>query len=119
MGNRYQGGGCLRRSKRKVGPDCWEYLWRELDFLGRTVRHKTIVGTIEEYPTWDMASEAINGLRMSINDDRHRRQDRTITVGDLADHFTRVELCDGSHVAHSSVRPRGPTSTARAKRWPA
>ena len=50
------------------------------------------------YPTREVASEAINGLRMSINEDRHRRQDRTITVADLADHYTRVELCDGSHV---------------------
>jgi integrase len=53
-------------------------------------------GPVEEYPTREGASEAINGLRMSINEDRHRRQDRTITVGDLADHYTRVELCDGS-----------------------
>ena len=34
------------------------------------------------YPTREVASEAINGLRMSINEDRHRRQDRTITVAD-------------------------------------
>lgn len=95
MGNRYQGG-CLRRSKRKIGPDCWEYLWRDTNFPGRIVRHKTIVGTVEEYPTRDAASEAINGLRMFINEDHHRRQDRTITVGDLADRYTRVELCAGS-----------------------
>jgi hypothetical protein len=35
----------LRRSTRKIGPDCWEYLWRDANFRGRIVRHKTIVGT--------------------------------------------------------------------------
>jgi hypothetical protein len=49
MGNRYQGG-YLRRSKRKIGPDCWEYLWRDTNFPGRIVRHKTIVGNVEGVP---------------------------------------------------------------------
>ena len=44
---------------------------------------------------------------MSINEDRHRRQDRTITVADLADHYTRVELCDGSHVAQQRASSPG------------
>ena len=47
MGRRYQSG-YLRRSQRKAGPDRWEYLWREINSQGRVVRHKTIVGTVEE-----------------------------------------------------------------------
>jgi hypothetical protein len=51
------------RSDRTAG----NYLWRDTNFPGRIVRHKTIVGTVEECPTRDSASEAINGLRMLIN----------------------------------------------------
>jgi hypothetical protein len=67
--------GYLWRATRKTGPDCWEYLWRDTAPSGRVVRHKAIVGTVEEYTTWDAANEAINGLRMCINEDRHRRRD--------------------------------------------
>lgn len=95
MGRRYQSG-YLRRSQRKAGPDRWEYLWREINSQGRVVRHKTIVGTVEEYLTANAASEAINGLRMSINEGRNRQRQSNITFADLVDHYKETELSDKS-----------------------
>ncbi len=66
---RYQRG-CLRCIQRKSGPDCWEFLWRENDVAGKRVRRTAVIGTVEQYPTKDLAQAAVNGLRMCINEDR-------------------------------------------------
>jgi hypothetical protein len=63
MRQRYQQG-CLRCTKRKAGPDRWEYLWRETEVTGKRVRRTTVIGTVEQYPTRDLAQAAVNGLRM-------------------------------------------------------
>jgi hypothetical protein len=69
---RYQQG-CLRCIKRKSGPDRWEFLWRENDVAGKRVRRTVIIGTVEQYPTRDLAQAAVNGLRMQVNEDRYRQ----------------------------------------------
>jgi hypothetical protein len=88
---RYQRG-CLRCTKRKVGPDCWEFLWREKDETGKCVRRTAVIGNVEKYPTRDLAEAAIMGFRMQINEDRLRQPDQQILVGDLVDHYLRTEL---------------------------
>jgi integrase len=88
---RYQRG-CLRCTKRKVGPDCWEFLWREKDETGKCVRRAAAIGNVEKYPTRDLAEAAIMGFRMQINEDRLRQPDQQILVGDLVDHYLRTEL---------------------------
>jgi hypothetical protein len=54
--------GCLRRTERKAGPDRWEYLWRENDVTGKRVRRTTVIGTVDQYPTRELAQAAVNGL---------------------------------------------------------
>ena len=71
MPQRYQRGS-LRCTKRKAGPDRWEYLWRENDETGMRVRRTTVIGTVEQYPTRDLAQATVNGLRMQVNEDRLR-----------------------------------------------
>lgn len=39
-------------------------MWREQDSLGKPVRLTTMIGTIEDYPTRELAQAAVNGLRM-------------------------------------------------------
>jgi hypothetical protein len=53
MRRRYQRG-YLRCTKRKVGPDCWEFLWRETDEAGKRVRRTAVIGTVEKFrrETW-------------------------------------------------------------------
>jgi integrase len=55
---------------RKCGSACWEFLWRETDAVGKRVRRTALLGTIEQYPTRELAQEAANGLRMRVNEDR-------------------------------------------------
>lgn len=127
MGRRYQGG-YLRLSKRKAGPYRWEFLWREVNPLGKVVRRKAIIGTVEQYPTSSAASDAINGLRVSINEDRNRQWGQNITVADLVDHYKRIELSNDSvwhayatRVAYQDfmeryIRPRWGTLSIRQVR---
>jgi len=35
-----------------------------------------VIGTLEEYPTEELAQAAINGLRTSINEDRNRQSEQ-------------------------------------------
>ena len=93
MLQRYQRGS-LRCTKRKAGPDRWEYLWRENDETGMRVRRTTVIGTVEQYPTRDLAQAAVNGLRMQVNEDRLRHPGRHIIVADLIDHYVQTELSE-------------------------
>lgn len=91
MNLRYQHGH-IRYRKRKNGATCWEYMWREQDSLGKQVRRTTLIGTIEDYPTRELAQAVVNGLRMRINEDRNRKSKHTIKVSDLIDHYVITEL---------------------------
>jgi integrase len=93
MRQRYQRG-CLRRTKRKAGPDRREYLWRENDVTGKRVRRTTVIGTVERYPTRGLAQAAVNGLRMQLNEDRLRQPGPDILVADLVDHYIETELSE-------------------------
>ena len=84
MNLRYQHGH-VRYRKRKNGATCWEFMWREQDSLGTPVRRTTMIGTIEDYPTRELAQAAVNGLRMRINEERNRKLNQTIKVSDLID----------------------------------
>ena len=86
--------GSLRYAKRKSASDCWEFLWRETDATGKRVRRTAFIGTVDEYPTKELAQEAANGLRMRVNEDRNRELGRDILVQDLVDHYWHTELCD-------------------------
>jgi hypothetical protein len=74
----------------------WEFLWREDDASGKRLRRTAVIGTVEQYPTEALALTAVNGLRVSINEACNRQRSRSITLGDLVDHYKQTELCDGS-----------------------
>jgi hypothetical protein len=86
--------GCLRCTRRKTGPSCWEFLWRENDSAGNRTRRTAVIGTAEQFPTRDLAQVAVNGLRMCINQDRNRQREQSVVVADLVDHYIRTELSD-------------------------
>ncbi|MDQ3667949.1 MAG: hypothetical protein M3410_15535 [Acidobacteriota bacterium] len=54
--------GYLRCVKRKNGPSVWEFLWQE-DAKGKRLRRTAVIGTVEEYPTEDLAVAAVNNLK--------------------------------------------------------
>ena len=90
---RYQRG-CLRCTKRKFGPDCWEFLWREDDPTGKRVRRTAVIGTVQQYPTDVLARAAVNGQRVYINQDRNRRREQHVLVAELVDHYIQTELAE-------------------------
>jgi integrase len=88
---RYQRG-YLRSMKRQNGSSCWEFMWREQEPSGKRVHRTAVIGTAEQYPTEELAQEAVNGLRMQINQTRNRQREQSIFVGDLIDHYIRTDL---------------------------
>lgn len=54
---RYQKG-MIDRVKRKQGPDCWIFRWRESDANGKRVRRKVVLGTVKDLPTESSALKA-------------------------------------------------------------
>jgi integrase len=94
MNLRYQHGH-IRCRKRKNGSSCWEFMWREQDSSGKRKRRTSIIGTIERYPTKELAQTAVNGLRMRINEERNRQPNYVIKVNDLIDHYIATELATG------------------------
>ena len=86
--------GHLRSVKRKTGPPAWEYLWRETDRSGNRVRRNVVIGTLEEYPTEELAQAAVNGLRACINEDRNRQSLQAVFISDLIDHYLQTELTE-------------------------
>lgn len=73
--------GCVRRTKRKTGPDRWEFLWRETDQTGARIRRTAIIGTVEQYPNESSAFAAANGLRMHINTNSYRQRLKPLSAG--------------------------------------
>lgn len=86
--------GYLRCAKRKNGQAVWEFLWRQNGANGRRLRRTAVIGTLEQYPTEDLALVAVNGLRVSSNEACNRQCERFILFGDLVDHYKQTELCD-------------------------
>lgn len=84
--------GYLRCVKRKKGPAKWEFLWREVGPTGDLRRRTTVIGSVEQYPTAESASAAINGLRVSVNDACNRQFHKSVLVGDIVDHYIKTEL---------------------------
>jgi len=84
--------GYLRCVKHKNGSSCWEFLWRENGPLGKHKRRTMRIGSVEEYPTKELAANAVSGLRTCINAARYRQQLHPIQMSDLIDHYILTEL---------------------------
>ena len=54
MRARYQRG-YLRLGHRKTGPDCWEFLWWDIELTGERVRRKAVIGTVQQYSNIEAA----------------------------------------------------------------
>jgi len=91
VSQRYQTGH-LCRARRKSGPHVWEFLWRETDERGRRVHRTAIVGTVEQYPTEELAWTAANGLRVYLNGSRNHYSAKPIPIRDLIDHYVHTDL---------------------------
>jgi integrase len=89
---------------RKNGPAKWEFLWREIGPTGGLIRRTTVIGSIEQYPTEESASAAINGLRVSVNDACNRQFHKSVLMGELVDHYIKKELGEHSEWYSAATR---------------
>lgn len=101
MTRRFQNGH-LRCAPRKNGPAVWELLWRDQDDNGLTKRHTACIGSVQQYPTREMAEAAASGLRLNINKDMHRTGIKPILLGDLIDHYVHTRLL-GAEISYSEA----------------
>jgi hypothetical protein len=83
--------GCLRCKRRKTGPSCWEFRWRENDSNANRTRRIAVIGTVEQLPTRDLAEVAVNGLRVCINQHPNRQREQSIVVADLVEQYIHTE----------------------------
>jgi len=88
---RYQQG-MVYRVKRKQGPDCWIFRWREEDLNGKRIRRKVTLGTVKQYPTKSSALKAAEILRITINEEQSKAGRQPISIDALIDHFKEQEL---------------------------
>jgi integrase len=109
MRKQYQGG-YLRRAKRRKGPDVWEYLWREETADRKRIRHTQVIGTVDQYPTKELASIAVNGLRARVNEDCYRLQLRRVLLADVIDHFLETVLYNESDPYAESTKQITPAT---------
>ena len=109
MRKQYQAGG-IRLAKRKHGPDVWEYQWREEAADGRRIRHTKVIGTVTLYPAREAAHNAVNGLRMRINEECYRLQLQAVCFADVIDHFLQTVLYNESDPYAESTRQVTPAT---------
>jgi integrase len=74
--------GYLRCVQRKQRPATWEFRWREIDAKGKVVRRTALIGTIEQFPTQELADAAV------------RKRHKALLIKDLIDHYILTELSD-------------------------
>jgi hypothetical protein len=53
-----------------------------------------VIGSIDEYPTEELAQAALNGFRVRLNENRNRQGQKVILIAYLADHYIETELSD-------------------------
>lgn len=109
MRKQYQAG-CIRRVRRKTGPDVWEYLWREQAADGRRIRRTKVIGPVTQYPAKEAAHDAVNSLRMRNNEECYRLQFRPVCFGDVIDHFLQTVLYNESEPYAESTRQVTPAT---------
>jgi integrase len=63
---------------------------------GSLIRRTTLIGTVEQYPTQQKASDAINGLRVSVNEACNRQLYTPVLMSELVDHYILKELGERS-----------------------
>src|SRR6516164_7534876 len=106
--------GSLGMVIRKEGPAVWLFRWYEKGLYGARVQRKRVIGTIERYPNEAAARYAVTVLLAEINSEKSRLRTRSITVGQLCDHFEQRELAkDNTLRSHTTKK----TYQAYLNRW--
>jgi integrase len=82
--------GMLRKEKRAIGT-VWVFRWSE-ELDRRRHQHKEVIGTTKEFPTEAAASKEADRLRCQLNEDKQSLSLKTVTFGELINHYLTHEL---------------------------
>jgi len=74
------------RSKRKHGPDVWQFRWSERGPNRKRVYRRRVIGTVEQYQDKVAARGAVAVLVSEINSHQTIAPVNPLTVAQLADH---------------------------------
>lgn len=97
---RYQSGSLLKE-KRRAGPAVWVFRWREDTPNGRANR-KTVLGSIEQFPTKLAALKAAEALRINASPGNPAVP---VTVRQLVKHYVNNELPCKAHSTQRALTP--------------
>ena len=104
---RYQQGS-LQRVGRQKGPDAWVFRWYETQIDGSRIRRKTVLGTIDQFPSESSAQTAADALRITINQEMPNL--RTGQIGSKRFGTTMVSTScprkSARHKLHTRITPR-------------
>lgn len=78
--------------EHRVAGDVWTFRWRQSDQNGKPIRHRALMGTLEQFPTIDLVKQTFAGMIRAINSGDIRVQSSTMTMSQLIAHYTQNEL---------------------------
>jgi integrase len=86
--------GSLQRVRRKSGETVWVFRWRETQIDSSRKYRKIVVGSVEEFETESEAQNAVDALRLTINEQTPRQQLKEIRFETLVQHYRQHEMPD-------------------------
>src|SRR5438128_3364588 len=86
--------GSLKRVRRKSGETVWVFRWYETQIDGRKKSRKVVVGSADELKTEAAAQQAVDALRLTINQQTPRQQLQAIGFETLVQHYREHEMPD-------------------------
>ena len=84
--------GSLVKSKRKQGPEVWQFRWSEKGPNTKRVYRRRVIGTVEQYPDEAAARRPVEVLLSEINSQQRIARCNPLTTTQLGDHFEQREL---------------------------
>jgi integrase len=78
--------GSVIRAERRLGPEFWEFRWRESGVDGKRKHRSLILGSVERLADEIAARQVIATLRLDLNHADAWLETRSTTVLELAAH---------------------------------
>ena len=82
--------GMLREEKRAIGM-VWVFRWSE-EVNGQRRQHKVVIGTTKRFPTEAAANKEADRLRWRLNENKEYLSLKSISFGELINHYVDHEL---------------------------
>lgn len=82
--------GMLRKEKRAIGM-VWVFRWSE-EVNGQRRQHKAVIGTTKRFPTEAAANKEADRLRWRLNENKQYLSLKSISFGELINHYLDHEL---------------------------